>query len=383
MDEQPQSLGDRESLGDGPYANHPVLSALPREVRQRIADQLKHDRKIGAIKTLRDALDVDISIKDAKDIIDGLHLPGTSTKLASGKIDKGGTTLTLYRDGTFTTTAMIFTSEPDRLVAFSSDIDSMRRKSVTGRGAAFLVTGGMSVLASNNRGVIYVTITGERSGTKTYTTRNPDDRTLSSIRSLQAAADTLLASQSAVVTASDEASTTTTQRNGDVATQLKMLAELHATGALSDEEFAPRRPGFSPDRQSVASRLIPLRHNAGSPGPPYGIPGGDPQGRHIRRRRPPGSQVLGVGRAGDAAISPIVRRCQAEYAARTSHEGLGGDRQEIPAGLPVGHPAEALQRVASWILVPRGLPVAGAQPARAAATASYEVFRVWVHWADW
>ena len=235
------------SDGDGPYANHPVLSGLSRGVRQRIADQIGHDKKIGAIKTLHDALD--ISLKDAKDTIEGLPQPGPGgkaqpgtqarpAKLASGKIDKAGTTLTLYRDGTFTTTGMIFTSDPDRLVAFSSDVDSMRRKSVTGRGAAFVVTGGMSILAGNNRGVVYVTITGEWSGSKTYASRNPDDRTLSSIRSLQAAADSLLASPSAVVTAAHESSAPTTPLNSDVATQLKMLAELHATGALSDEEFA-------------------------------------------------------------------------------------------------------------------------------------------------
>jgi hypothetical protein len=53
--------------------------------------------------------------------------------------------------------------------------------------------------------------------------------------------------------------------------------------------------------------------------------------------------VFGIGSAGDAAISPFVQRCQAEYATRTSHEGLGGNRQEVPARLPVGPPAEALQ----------------------------------------
>jgi hypothetical protein len=238
MGEQQIPSGDGESLGDGPYADHPVLSAVPIDVRLQIADQLKRDKKLTAIKTLIDALDGDIRIAEAKEIIEGLQQPGTPTKLASGKIDKGGTTLTLYRDGTFTTTGMIFTSEPDRLVAFSSDIDSMRRKSITGRGAAALVTGGMSVLASNNRGVVYVTITGERSGVKTYTTKNPENKILSSIRSLQAAADHLLASQSNVDTVSDEGSVTTTQRNSDVATQLRMLAEVHASGALSDEEFA-------------------------------------------------------------------------------------------------------------------------------------------------
>ena len=238
MGEQQIPSGDGESFADDPYADHPVLSALPREVRQQIADQLKRDRRIAAIKILREALDGDISIKDAQRIIDGLQRPGTPTELASGKIDKGGTTLTLYRDGTFTTTGMIFTSEPDRLVSFSSDIDSMRRKSTTGRGAAALITGGMSLVASNNRGVIYVTIIGERSGTKTYTSKNPEDKLLSTIRSLQAVADHLLASPSAVVTDSDEGSATAAQRNNDVATQLKTLAELHATGALSDDEFA-------------------------------------------------------------------------------------------------------------------------------------------------
>ncbi|MGV0765099.1 SHOCT domain-containing protein [Mycolicibacterium sp. XJ647] len=139
---------------------------------------------------------------------------------------------------------MIFTSEPDRLVGFSSDIDSMRRKSTTGRGAAALLSFGLtgapvSLVTGNNRGVIYVTITGEHSGTKTYTSKNPENRLLSSIRSLQASADHLLASPPppAAVTESDQSSTTSTQPGNDVATQLKMLAELHASGALSEDEF--------------------------------------------------------------------------------------------------------------------------------------------------
>jgi hypothetical protein len=70
-------------------------------------------------------------------------------KRASGKIDKN-TTLTFYSDGTFTTMGLFITSEPDRLVGFSFDIDSMRRKSVTGRAAAALITQGMSLSASNN-----------------------------------------------------------------------------------------------------------------------------------------------------------------------------------------------------------------------------------------
>ena len=238
-------------------------------------------------------------------------------QLASGKIDRSGTTLTLYRDGTFTTTGFASTSPRDRLLGFSFDVDSMRRKSVTGRGAAFLLTGGISGLASNNRGVIYVTLTGERSGTRTYTIKNPETSSLASIRSLKAAADALLASPpiAAPLPASlaggpyehhpvlsalplegrsqiqyelernkpiaaikvfreympmglkeakdvidrlrefpDEGTPATPQQpeaepvadnaepdstsNSDVVTQLKTLADLHATGALSDAEFA-------------------------------------------------------------------------------------------------------------------------------------------------
>lgn len=218
MGDQQLPSGDPESLSGGPYADHPTLSALPREVRQQIADQIMHDRKISAIKILRDYVGPHLGLGEAKGIIDGLDVMDDmqsreqamplKVRLASGKIDRGATTLTLYRDGTFTTTGMIFTSEPDRLVAFSFDVDSMRRKSVTGRGAAALAStalagGPLSLLAGNNRGVIYVTVTGERSGSKTYTTKNPEDKLLSSIRTLKAAADTLLASPPAVVTVPD------------------------------------------------------------------------------------------------------------------------------------------------------------------------------------
>ena len=110
---------------DGPYTDHPVLSALPADVCQRIADQIARDRKIGAIETLLDFAGSDLGLKQAKDII--LRLPSplpevgkqaTAAKLVSGKIDKAGTTLKLYRDGTFTATKGFFTSEPDPLGRF-------------------------------------------------------------------------------------------------------------------------------------------------------------------------------------------------------------------------------------------------------------------------
>jgi hypothetical protein len=77
------------------------------------------------------------------------------------------------------------------------------------------------------------------------------------------------------------------------------------------------RPGRSPFvRQRKGNSSI-----AGSPAPrsPRRIPGSYP------------------------AFSPFVGRRQVEHASRTPHEGCGRDRKDVPAGLPVGPPAEAFQ----------------------------------------
>lgn len=233
---------------DDPYGDDPVLAALPRQVRQQIAEQFAQGKRFAAMNTLRKAIGGGLGnpeLARAGQALGEYWQSGKSAQtdksaaplkitVASGAVDKTGTTLTLYDDGTFTTRGLLRTSEPDRLVAFSSDIDSMRRKSATGRGAAALMTSGVSLLASNNRGVIYVTVAGEGSGTKTYTTRNPDDKLLTTVRTLQSAADRLLVAHDVAVGAGPLSS----QTGGDVAGQLKTLAELHASGALSDDEFA-------------------------------------------------------------------------------------------------------------------------------------------------
>ncbi|WP_067428823.1 SHOCT domain-containing protein [Nocardioides jensenii] len=147
--------------------------------------------------------------------------------LASGLIDNT-TTMTIYKDGTFSLKVLFGKpSAPERLIGFEHDADSMRRKSATGRGAAALFTGGASLLASNNRGVVYVSVTGDRSSVRTFTTRNPSGTTLTGIRSLKAAADAILAQTNAP------------QGGGasEVA-QLQQLADLHRSGALSATEFA-------------------------------------------------------------------------------------------------------------------------------------------------
>ncbi len=149
-------------------------------------------------------------------------------ELARGLVDNT-TTVKIYKDGTLTTQgAFGKESARERLIAFEHDADSMRRKSVTGRGAAAMMTGGASLLASNNRGVVYVTVTGEHSNVRTYTTRNPSGTQLTGIRSLKSAADTVLA----------EAARPMAEGGGaNEVAQLQQLAELHKSGALSEAEF--------------------------------------------------------------------------------------------------------------------------------------------------
>jgi hypothetical protein len=149
--------------------------------------------------------------------------------LATGLVDNQ-TTMKIYKNGTFTTKPVFGKdSHRDRLLGFEHDIDSMRRKSTTGRGAAAMLTGGVSLLASNNRGVVYVTVAGERTNVRTYTTRNPSGTTLTTIRSLKAAADNVISQTSA---------SPAQQGGADHVSQLKQLAELHQAGALTDAEFA-------------------------------------------------------------------------------------------------------------------------------------------------
>ncbi|MEV7431844.1 SHOCT domain-containing protein [Nocardioides sp. NPDC092400] len=153
-------------------------------------------------------------------------------------------TMTIFKDGTFSTKPAFGSgSTPDRLLGFDHDIDSMRRKSVTGRGGAALLTGGLSLLASNNRGVVYVTVVGERTNVRTYTTRNPTGTALSTIRSLKAAADAVIAQRHEdpvkplPVTPSPAASPAVTSDAAAEVAQIVKLAELYDAGVLTLEEF--------------------------------------------------------------------------------------------------------------------------------------------------
>lgn len=147
--------------------------------------------------------------------------------VAEGLID-GTRTMRIYDDGAFVIRTVLLRRDtaPDWLTGFSYDMDSMRRKSATGRGVAAMMTGGASLLAANNRGVVYVTVMGSASGVMSFTTRNPSGMLLTGIRELQAAADMVLSRRA------NEGQATT-----DIATQLKHLADLRAAGSLSEAEF--------------------------------------------------------------------------------------------------------------------------------------------------
>lgn len=135
---------------------------------------------------------------------------------------------TIFKDGTFFYTGM---DRADRLLGFEIDQDSMRRKSATGRGAAFLVTGGVSALASNNRGVAYLTVVGESTGTKTFTVQNPPSNVLSTLRSLSAAASGLLSG------VRDEGRSSPSP----AAEEIRALAALRDQGILTEVEFETKK----------------------------------------------------------------------------------------------------------------------------------------------
>lgn len=174
--------------------------------------------------------------------------------LATGLVDDT-TDCTIYHDGTFTTRGGFGKeSARDRLLGFDHDTDSMRRKSVTGRGGAALLTGGVSLLASNNRGVVYVTVTGAQTKVRTFTTRNPSGTVLSSIRSLKAAADAVIAQASASAVPPVAADVPSRQKPNEGLSEVRRvqaLADLFEQGMISDAEFRLKRQAILEPEESL------------------------------------------------------------------------------------------------------------------------------------
>lgn len=152
--------------------------------------------------------------------------------LFSGEVDGVGTELQIYENGEFAVaTRLRGQSCRERLISIDYDSDSMRRKSMTGRGLAAMTTGGLSLAASNNRGVVYLTLVGDTSGVHTFTTRNPDGFVLDNLRAAKAVGDGVIARTGA-------STNVPVATEADLVTQIQALLSMHEQGVLSGEEFA-------------------------------------------------------------------------------------------------------------------------------------------------
>ena len=124
----------------------------------------------------------------------------------------------------------------ERLLAIDSQAD-VTKKSGFGRGAAAVVTAGANLSSSNMRGDVYLTI-----GTDKTTHALRAKPTTESVRAAKALE---VAGKAAIAAANTRTATSTatppTAVQPDAADQLKKLADLHAAGILTDDEFAAKK----------------------------------------------------------------------------------------------------------------------------------------------
>lgn len=124
----------------------------------------------------------------------------------------------------------------ERLLAIDSQAD-VTKKSGFGRGAAAVVTLGTNLSSSNMRGDVYLTIGTDKT---THALR-----TKPTTESVKAAKALEVAGKAAIATANTRAATSTatppTAAQPDAVDQLKKLADLHAAGILTEDEFAAKK----------------------------------------------------------------------------------------------------------------------------------------------
>ena len=126
------------------------------------------------------------------------------------------------------------TSTPfERLLAIDSQAD-VTKKSGFGRGAAAAVTMGTNLLSSNIRGDVYLTIATERT---THALRaTPTTESIKAAKALEVAGKAAIAAG-----VSEQGTPATTRSEPDALDQLKKLADLHAAGILTDDEFETKK----------------------------------------------------------------------------------------------------------------------------------------------
>lgn len=114
------------------------------------------------------------------------------------------------------------------------DSSDVSKKSGLGRGLGMAVTGGMSIMASNKRGDVYLAIVTD---SQTYMLHEdpPTERGMKAVRSLAAAGSAVIESQRA--TEGLPTSAIGPEARSAAPERLRQLKQLHEEGLLSAEEF--------------------------------------------------------------------------------------------------------------------------------------------------
>jgi Short C-terminal domain len=132
--------------------------------------------------------------------------------------------------------------KPDILLAISCE-ESTKTKSALGRGLGAVATNGLNMYWSKLRGQAYLAIATQTTAHSVHL-EAPQPSQIESMHKLVAAGQAALkareARSSATTTPEPRTSVSpgTSTSGQDLATQLKALTDLHASGALTDEEFA-------------------------------------------------------------------------------------------------------------------------------------------------
>ena len=119
----------------------------------------------------------------------------------------------------------------EKLVAIDGSDSNVQKKSAAGRAAGAMLTGGLNMLSSNVRGdLILILVTDKK--THTISTQVPDKYELEVFHTLRTSAQ-------AILSANNEADADQTDNaSADTVSAIEKLAEMHATGVLTDEEFS-------------------------------------------------------------------------------------------------------------------------------------------------
>ena len=144
----------------------------------------------------------------------------------------GGKRITIYANGYVQVAGMLSSPPPEKLVAIVADVE-VTKKTGLGRGAAAVVTGGLSfVTTPNKRGDIYLTIITEQQSHKLHT-EVPMDTDIKSVKALEAAGRAVLEASSR----SQGTPSTHPASDKSVPDQIRDMKALLDEGLVTQEDF--------------------------------------------------------------------------------------------------------------------------------------------------